>query len=336
MNGMEVMIISNFDEFEKCEGATLIENSRNLWFSLNGIKAMFLAYENAYFVLINKNMLCGFRKRSNEILECLINIEPIFGLENDKNINWQQVFNLLLQATGAKIIYFPLVYKTSIFYTRFCSILQNYKRLYTSICKFDMLNGTNQKKISSFLHKNNINKIEKLFEIKRYCGQSVIDKLSEIEINSWKHIVNQDLVTKKEDLIFYDEMVKSGMAICSMVEDKQSCYPIAYRLDYVVGDKLVQLKTSYNENYRSVKPGTYLLLYDLFKMPGVEIADLYGGPNTIKDAIETNKIDRFDFMFGQKDLIENIAKNRINWDNKNLDVFNKRKGLRNVYAKFNK
>ena len=338
INKTEVITITNLSELNKYKSEITMITSKtiNPWFSFGGIKSMILAYKNIYLVLINRDMICVFKKRNIDILESMVDIEPIYNLKKDKSIKWHNIFNYLLELTNSKAIYFPLVYENSEFYKNFnkSPIFKNYKRLYTSICDFKYLNDVNKKMIYNYLHKNNINQINKLFCVERYTRVNVIDKLTKIESNSWKSAVQQDLVTKKEDLVFYNEIVKQGIATCSILEDNQNKIPIAYRLDCVEGNKLIQLKTSYNENYRKYKPGTYLLLYDLLRMQNIEHIDLYGGPNTIKNTIETRKIDRYDFLYGENSCSEKLIKNRINWDKKNWNNFIERKGIRNVYEKF--
>ncbi len=334
----EVITITNLRELNKYKNTITIITSKaiNSWFSFDTIKAIMLAYKNIYLVLVNGDMICVFKKRNIDILESVVDIEPIYNLKKDKNIKWNNFFDYLLKLTNSKTIYFPLVYENSEFYKHFNKnpILKICKRLYTSICDFKDLNSINKKMIYSYLHNNIINQINKLFCIERYTKANIIDKLTKIESNSWKSIVKQDLVSKKEDLIFYSELVKRGIATCSILEDNQNKIPIAYRLDCIIGNNLIQLKTSYNEDYRKYKPGTYLLLYDLLKMQNIEHIDLYGGPNTVKNTIETRKIDRYDFLYGENDCSEKLIENRINWDKKNWDNFIERKGIRKVYEKF--
>lgn len=338
INKNKVITITNLSELNKYKNeiTMAISKTTNPWFCFDAIKSMMLAYKNIYLVYINRVMLCAFKKRNMDILESMVDVEPIYNFKKDKSKNWYNIFDYLLEITNSKAIYFPLVYEKSEFYKHFnkSPSFQNYKRLYTSICDIKDLNDVNKKMIYSYLHKNNINQINKLFCVERYTRVNVIDKLTKIEINSWKSVVQQDLVTKKEDLIFYNEMVKQGIVTCTILEDKQNKTPIAYRLDYVEGNKLIQLKTSYNENYKKYKPGTYLLLYDLLRMQNIEHIDLYGGPNTIKNTIETRKIDRYDFLYGENSCSEKLIENRINWDKRNWNNFIERKGIRNVYEEF--
>ena len=337
---VEITTITNLKDLQKYEKniELITSHSHNFWFNINGIKSIINSYQNTFVFIINKKMICAFKKRDINILESLIDINPIYSLENNDENVWKKVFNYILEKTNSKSIYFPLVYENSSFFKVFyqSKIFHNFKRLYTSISILQDLTNDNEKKTYSYLHKNNVNQINNMFNVVRYSKVDIVDKLREVELNSWKSVVGQDLVTKKEGLIFYNEMVKCGNAICSIIQSKENNYPIAYRLDYVDDKNLIQLKTSFNENYKNYKPGCYLLLYDLLRMGNIEYIDLYGGPNTLKDAIETARIDRYDFLFGESNSFKELIANRKSWDLKNWNNFRQRKGIRNIYAKFKK
>lgn len=326
-----MIIINNLENLKK--NKQTIMNIMN-----NKMKNFQLTFENLYcihksnataitFISDKKEFITTLKKKNDSIMECCIEIEPIFINENEKNLfsYIQEIKDIL----NVKALYFPLVYENSLFYKLLNenNNLYEYKRLYTSIIQPKLIDN-----IYKYIRKYNVNKFEKNLFIKYYEKKDVINEISIIESNSWKSEVGQDMLTQKEKLIYYNELIKSGLAKIAVAFYKDTNEPIAYRIEAISNDTVYSLKTSFNENFRKYSPGTYLLIYDMInRYKNYKKIDLFGGPSLWKSKIETNRINRYDFCYGDEDVINKLKINREKWDQKNYNNFKEKKAIREIY-----
>lgn len=285
-------------------------------------------YENLYathlsnktaITFIENDMITTFIEKDDKTFECVLNIEPIITTNFEpKNIE-KFINNIYVYLN--KNLYFPLVYSDSIFYKILNKKLYNYQRLYTSISNYKKIgNNILDRVLSSdkvYFSKRNIKKFESSMYIKYFTKIDVKYLIKKIEIKSWKYEKKQDMITKHHQLLYYNELIKQGVAIIAVSFTKNTNIPIAYRIDANYANKTHVLKNSYNEDYKKYSPGSYMLIYDLFKRyPNREYVDLYGGPGLAKQMIETERVERYDMFYGNKEDIIKIKENRNKWDEK--------------------
>ena len=299
-------------------------------------------YENIYSIhksnptaktYLDNNLTITFIKKNDSILECPINIDPIVVKKQDIKIFLEKITKL-----EQKTLYFPLVYEDSTFYQLFHKDQYHYERLYTSITNYQQIGNhlfehINQSK-KVFFSNRNIKKFESKLIIRESSKEQAKSIIEEIEKHSWKYEKKQDMLSKKEQLVYYTELIKQKVAKLIVAYDKENDLPVAYRIDARYNNKVHVLKNSFNEAYKKYSPGSYLLIYDLYKRyKDLEYVDLYGGPGLAKQMIETSQVKRYDIFFGNLKGIEELEVNRKKWDEKNLKVFESGKSIKEVFHK---
>jgi len=302
-------------------------------------------YENIYSIhLSNKtavtflddNFFTTFVKRNDDIYECSLNIEPIVTTKaNQKQyLSYIETIYQKLKHT----LYFPLVYENSTFFKFLKEKMYKYERLYTSTVNYKLLNnGIIDKVLSSnrvFFSMRNVKKFENNFHIKYYEHIDTKKILLEIEQESWKYLAGQDMSNKKEQLNYYSELIKQGVARIAVAYLKNTDELAAYRIDAEFNNKICVLKNSYKEKFKKYSIGSYMLIYDLYnRYPNCEFVDLYGGPGLAKEMIETDKIKRYDLLYGDEKIIKDLEINRKKWDYKNYKNYIDGNSIKNVFQK---
>ncbi len=326
-----MIIINNLKDLEKNKHIIIeIINNKMINFQLT--------FENLYsihksndtaitFISDEKNFITTLKKKNDSIMECCMEIEPVFINENEKTLF--SFIQKIKDSLNVKVLYFPLVYENSTFYKVLNenNNLYVFKRLYTSIIRPKLIDN-----IYKYIRKYNVNKFEKKLFIKYYEKEDMISEISSIEGSSWKRRVGQDMLTQKEKLVYYNELIKSGLAKIVVAFCRETNEPIAYRIEAISNNTVYSLKTSFNEDFRKYSPGTYLLIYDMINQyKNYEKIDLYGGPSLWKSKVETYRINRYDFCYGDEDVINKLKINREKWDQKNYINFKEKKAIREIY-----
>lgn len=332
-----MIIINNCEELKK--NKELIDKISN-----KNINNFQLCYENIYalykldekiFTIIdegNQYYTC-LKKRDNNIMECCINIEPISYIKD--TIKLEKFIDEIYNRFEKRTLYFPLVYENSTFYNLFCKNEKYYKyiRLYTSIVEPQKI-----KDLFEYIGENiyfsisAVKKFEKKLYVKYFSKENVENILSSIEKESWKNTFGKDLYTNYNKLLYYNELIDKGLAEIAVAFFNEM--PVAYRIDAIKDNVVTQLKTSFNEKYKKYSPGAYLTIYDMYcRFKNYDIIDLYGSPNLVKNLVETKRVERYDFCYGNINTIEQLKTERQNWDMKNFKIFKNGQGIKNVYGR---
>lgn len=289
--------------------------------TFENIKAIHKSNKDAK-TYIDDDLVTTFISKDENVIECALNIEPIIGI-----FNKERIINFLneISKTEKKNLYFPLVYETSWFYKNFKDIFYYYERLYTSVVD-------SEKAEVSYSYRS-VKKFEKDLYIKYFSNIDAKKWIVEIEKSSWKHEKKQDMIYRKNQLVYYNELIKSGIANIAVTFTKELDIPVAYRIDSIYDNDICILKNSYKEEYRKYSPGSYMLLYDGIKhYKNYKQIDLYGGPGLTKQMLASYNVKRFD-MFLRKEKIDYIEENRKRWDKKNYDNFIEGKSIKEVFNK---
>ena len=325
-----MIVINNIKELE--DNKKLFGKGTDFQQTYSNVYALHLS-NNTAKTFIKDNLITTFTEKNEDILECGLNIDPIISIDNKVLDYLEEIKNIT-----NKILYFPLVYEDSKFYKLLKDKLYNYKRLYTSLVDFkkvesNILDNVKSNK-NSYFSKRQAKKIERDLYIKYYSNIDVKDIITEIELNSWKHNNKQDMVTKNDQLIYYNELIKQGIAEIAVAYTKEDNDLVAYRINAFYNGKVHVLKNSYKEIYKKYSIGTYMLICDLYKnYKDYKYVDLYGGPGLAKEIIEDQRIERYDMIYGNGPAVENLEKGRKAWDKKNYDIYKEGKSLREVFNK---
>ena len=116
--------------------------------------------------------------------------------------------------------------------------------------------------------------------------------IQQIESESWKGELGQDMWSRGQNEV-YAAIVASSRALVRVASI--SGRPIAYRLDYSLGNEVFVMKWSYSESARRLSPGFYMLVVDLpvtHAGADIDVVDLYGSPDTLKSSIQDAGADR--------------------------------------------
>lgn len=329
-----MIVIKNIDELSNFEELIRGLNISNYQQTYENIYSIYLSNDSA-ISFIDKDMLTVLTKRDDNIYECPLNIEPIINSNNSskKLLEFIKKINDYL----GKTIYFSLVYEDSCFYKLLKNDLYTYDRLYTSICDYSKISNILDRVLSServHYSNRNVKKFKNNLYIKYYSNMDPTDIIVSIEKDSWKNIVKQDMINKKEQLLYYSSLVKSGIANIAVSYMKDSNEIVSYRLETIYNNKVHVLKNSFREEYKKYSPGSYMLISDLYdNYKGYNYVDLYGGPSLVKDMIETRRVNRYDMLIGEEDIIKNLEVRRKRWDLKNYSNFLNDNSIKEIFNK---
>ncbi len=329
-----MIVISDIEKLGEVEKIIRSLNISNFQQTYENIYAIYLSNKSA-MTFIENNMLTVLVKKDDNVYECPLNIEPIVsnGATTKKYLKFLNNIKNYLNKT----LYFSLVYEDSNFYKFLKNDLYTYDRLYTSICNYTKIDNIIDKVLSSnrvHYSNKNVKKFENKLYIKYYTKINPSKIITEIESESWKHLAKQDMLAKKEQLIYYSSLVESGVANIAVSYMKDTNDIVSYRIEAKYNNKIHVLKNSYKEQYKKYSPGSYMLISDLYNhYKNTEYMDLYGGPGLAKDMIETGRVNRYDMILGDMKVIKNLENNRKKWDLKNYTNFLNDKSIKEVFNK---
>lgn len=307
-------------------------NASNFQHTYENIYSIYLSNQSAV-TFIDGNMLTVLVKKDENIYECPLNIEPIINNKHTASELLKFIFKIRNYLN--KTIYFPLVYEDSNFYKLLNNKVYIYDRLYTSVCDYSNVNNIIDKVLSSnrvHYSNKNVKKFENKLYIKYFTKIDPSSIITEIESKSWKHLVKQDMINKKDQLLYYSSIVKLGIANIAVSYMKETNDIVSYRIEALYNNKIHVLKNSYKEKYKKYSPGSYMLISDLYNhYKNTKYMDLYGGPSLAKDMIETGRINRYDMVVGDDEIIKKLEINRKRWDLKNYSNFLNGKSIKEVF-----
>lgn len=329
-----MVIIKDIDELGNYEELIRHLNVSNYQQTYENIYSIYSS-NNSAISFIDKDMLTVLVKKDESIYECPLNIEPIINSNNSKK-ELLKFINNIKEYLG-KTIYFPLVYEDSYFYKVLKNDLYIYDRLYTSICNYSKIDNILDRVLSSkrvHYSNRNVKKFKNNLYIKYYSNMDPTDIIVNIEKNSWKNVAKQDMINKREQLLYYSSLVNLGIANIAVSYMNNSDDIVSYRLETIYNNKIHVLKNSFKEEYKKYSPGSYMLISDLYdNYKGYNYVDLYGGPGLVKDMIETERINRYDMLIGEEDIIKELEAERKRWDLKNYSNFLNGNSIKKVFSK---
>ena len=329
-----MIIINEIKKLIEFENLIRNLNAANFQQTYENIYSIYVSNKSA-ITFIENEMLTVLIKKDENIYECPLNIEPIISSGKTSKELFDFINNI--KHFLNKTIYFPLVYEDSNFYKFLKDNIYTYDRLYTSICDYTKIDNIIDRVLSSdrvHYSNKNVKKFENKLYIKNYTKINPSNIIVEIENESWKHLAKQDMLTKKEQLMYYSSIVELGIANIAVSYIKSTNDIVSYRIEAVYNNKIHVLKNSYKEQYKKYSPGSYMLISDLYNhYRNAEYIDLYGGPGLVKDMIETYRINRYDMLIGNIEVIKNLEKNRKKWDLKNYNNFKDGKSIKEVFNK---
>jgi hypothetical protein len=161
-----------------------------------------------------------------------------------------------------------------------------------------------------------------------------IAALDRIERRSWKAQYAQDMRSRNQFDAYAARLWSRELTLTAAMAADEA---IAYRIDCHIGHVLFALKWSFDEAWRRVSPGFLLLAFVLPQRCAalnVRLVDLFGSPDTLKDAISTDSRDRVDLVWPRGPIANDILAERQLHDQLAARSHAQGQGIRNAYARF--
>lgn len=306
-------------------------------------EANFKSKKNGEFLIFideDYQLLTAFEKKSDFVWQCSISAYPVLSVKNIKTEILIGFFEKIKKTLKVETLYFPLVYKNDENFSKILKVdnLYFWPRLPSPIIKGDFSELTIWKRVES-RYGSRAKRQKKKFEGKLYIRSLKMNEVEKIikriEINSWKNIHQQDMLSRGNQFGYYTNIIKSGLAEISVAFDKETDEAAAFRIDSQTNKSLYVLKWSYNEKFSRYSPGFYLLVVDLFKKyssKNFSQIDLYGSPDMLKNLLETERLDRADYCYSTNlGQVKSIKEERIKFDQKIFINYQEQKSLKKLF-----
>lgn len=317
------------------------ENGQIHYHHIHGIEAGFIQIkQNEFYLAIDtKNKIASaFKKIDPDTWECFFQGYPVLASRRTK----QQTIVNFLQETKSKLsantLYFPLIYanyRFSIFFSNM-DFFHTYKRLPTQIIEppldHQIIWGRVRTRCGSQADRRK-KRFEKSLYVRELTGVDVKKELAAVEIKSWKHSCRQDMLSRDNQIDFYNYLIKSDLAKVTFVYYDN--LPIAFRIDTAIKKVLYVLKWSYNQEYKKYSPGFYLVAIDLFKRSNNKknlYVDLYGSPDHLKGLLKTAEIERFDaILTSDPKTAKKIACKKTLYDKRIINNYKQGRSIKSLF-----
>lgn len=263
--------------------------------------ALMDCYSNVAMPHSRSRLRTCFWLRDN-LAVCAIEGSATFGNEQDHELT-TDVLCEWSQGLDGSHLYFPLVYSSSNAFKELSTIRGILQLRRQPTCQITVPVSAGKLSDRAFARLGNrANRRLRRFEesgaiVVTLSGTDASEALTEIEKKSWKFSVGQSL-QHKDQLKLFLRLIDQSLVTLRFAILGQT--PIAYRLDHTTRNYSSIWKWSFSEEFRSISPGFYLLVSDLFNcygLTGTHTIDLYGGPDLLKLAICDRFTDRHDFYW---------------------------------------
>jgi Acetyltransferase (GNAT) domain len=163
-------------------------------------------------------------------------------------------------------------------------------------------------------------------------ANEAVSAVDAVERNSWKARALQSMHHRAGQYALYTRLIRAGLVETAVVMDGQR--PVAFRLDSRVHSRVACLKWSYDEDYQQTSPGFYLMttaLVNRWREEDIELIDLFGSPDTLKELVQTNMVPRFDLAWPRNRLAFEVKRERCSHDVRTLAALRAGIGLKRLY-----
>ncbi|MGW4309358.1 GNAT family N-acetyltransferase [Streptomyces californicus] len=163
-------------------------------------------------------------------------------------------------------------------------------------------------------------------------GEAAAEEVLRIDDRSWKSARGQNMRAREGQDRLYAGLIGAGVLTATFLRDGD--HSVAFRLDSRVKGRLTCLKWSYDESYRRYSPGVHLLTQGLRQEwcgRGIEVVDLHGSPDSLKDLLCTDRMSRVDLWYGDPLAGARRAAERTGFDRRMRAVRDSGKGLRHAF-----
>lgn len=198
---------------------------------------------------------------------------------------------------GARAVYFPLIYTSTRAHAWLTGLplVTSWERSGSPSVRVKGLEEEGAAFTAAAVRRSVTSRWQTQLQSRRLDSAEAIEVLRQVERHSWKTAMGCSIFDGEEE--FFKAALASGCY--SAWAAWHEAEPIAYRIDAGVGDTLHAMEWSFDQRYRKLSPGKFLVLSAVHHaaLEGYDQLDLYGSPDTLKCSIETHRRRRTDFLW---------------------------------------
>jgi len=280
------------------------------------------------------------RRKKDGIYQSIADLYPILGRYVSLN-KMKEILQSLQNAYGVIAFYFPQIDANSSLATD--AILDMdfiyWKRLDCPVYKNLEYKNNGYRYPDCCNHPHNREKkLLKIAYIKSLTSDEAEAVIRSVELSSWKYTCKQDMISRNQ-IQYYMHLIKNKIISVTALLSKADNDPIAYRIDSLINDTVFVIKWSYNMAYAKLSPGSFLATRELFMHYSnneIAVFNLYGSPDSLKDRIENDRVNRIDLVFvnGQQlSVVEELKCERIAHDQRISKAYENRQSIQSIYVK---
>lgn len=253
----------------------------------------------------------------DDLAVCAIEGDAVCGNLPDNKLT-PTVLDKWARSLGNRHLYFPLVYESSPVFADLSGLagVMRLLRRPTCLVSLPLSEGTLHSRARARIGSRVDRRLKRFARsnarLETLSGEQAVSAMAAVEAASWKYSVQQSLYHSGQ-FSFFRNLIRQSLVELRLVTLDEA--PVAYRLDFVFERTAYVWKWSFSERYRSISPGFYLLVCDLYNSYAakeIDTVDLYGSPDLLKLAICDRFEDRYDFYWpessaGREYLAERAA-----------------------------
>jgi CelD/BcsL family acetyltransferase involved in cellulose biosynthesis len=164
-------------------------------------------------------------------------------------------------------------------------------------------------------------------------GVTAVEDMLAVDDRSWKASAGQSMNQRGNQAALYSSLLLHGDVHATFLRDEGIA--VAFRLDALVGGRLTYLKWSFDQAYARYSPGVHLLttaLVHQWSGRDVNVVDLCGGPDHLKELVYSHRHPRVDLWCGDSQAGRELRLERQGLDGRLQDALIQGRGLRHVFS----
>jgi hypothetical protein len=290
------------------------------------------------FHLPNERIIfSAFERMHNRLWRCFFLSDPFLSSSPMNDAERLDCLESMRDQLDAEGLYFPYVDHRSDCFSFFSSRLDclSLQRLPSPMIHWRLNDQTFIERIGNHSKKRAHRfwkKFENRLQLQSLTGEEAVCALDAIERRSWKYVGGQSMHHRDCQFAFYGGWLGSGGLFLHTATDCGK--PVAYRLDAKIGRTVYAIKYSYDEEYKQCSPGYYLLTKGLearWSADSIEMIDLWGSPDLLKNSIKSGEYQRYDFFWPSCTAGQKVLDDKRSHDQRLDDSVNDSLGLKSVY-----
>lgn len=277
------------------------------------------------------DLLSAFRVDQDRAV-CLFGIRPALGILSGERL--EELAKQVCEDLGTPVVYFPhMGHETA---RRAHGRFALWERLPNSVLDWSDRGATLCKRVRERYGSRSQRQWSRFersgLTVRTALGDAAISAVDWIEGRSWKATCQQSMHHRDNQLELYSALIKNNLVQLDVAYD--GLKPVAYRMDARVGDTVMCLKWSFDEEYRRLSPGFYMLtvgLVERWARTDVSCIDLSGSPDSLKTLVRTDVSPRFDLAWPVGRAASKIRIERERHDARLRTNYEAGRGIRHAY-----